>query len=417
MIPILLFIADSILISVSLLLSFLIRYGLDVPGYNFNPYKSNFVFLALVYMLAFIIARCFQRRFTNYWCVFWRILVGQLLGTLFGFALIYIFRSQWSAFPSSVFLIQLPVGSVLIFICNSLVLRLFDGIKKVVIIIGKGEALDVFEDSSMVKIKHIDRIEELLHQKQIDEVVICKKIHDESQLNMLTFLLLKLKVTVLFSPSLYAKLLSENISEESSIHYLSTFIGRKSDFEEFLMRALDVIASVLILIILSPMILLFSLWIKFTSDGPILYRQVRISKDGGDFMLYKFRTMFVDAEKETGPILAAENDKRVTKIGRFLRATRIDETPQLFNVILGQMSLVGPRPERPYFVRRHKALREIRLAVKPGLTGFAQIRSSYDLHPKHKIKYDYLYIQKRSLLLNVYILVKTIPVILSKKGQ
>jgi len=177
------------------------------------------------------------------------------------------------------------------------------------------------------------------------------------------------------------------------------------------------------LILLSPLIIFVSLLIKLTSSGPLLYKQLRVSKDGGTFMLYKFKTMIDDAEKHTGPVLAAKNDPRVTrsechfKLGRFLRETRIDEIPQLLNVIRGDMSIVGPRPERPYFVKRHKALREIRLAVKPGLTGFAQIRNLYDLHPKHKIKYDYLYIQRRSLLLNLYIITKTIPVIFSKKGQ
>jgi lipopolysaccharide/colanic/teichoic acid biosynthesis glycosyltransferase len=135
------------------------------------------------------------------------------------------------------------------------------------------------------------------------------------------------------------------------------------------------------------------------------------------FTLYKFSTMIPDAEKLSGPILASENDPRVTKVGRFLRDTRVDEFPQLINVLLGQMSLVGPRPERPYFVKHHKSLMEIRLAVRPGLTGLAQVRNAYDLHPDHKIKYDYLYIQRRSLILNLNILAKTIPVMLLKKGQ
>ena len=123
-----------------------------------------------------------------------------------------------------------------------------------------------------------------------------------------------------------------------------------------------------------------------------------------------------DAEKTVGPVLASKDDLRVTKAGKVLRTTRLDELPQLFNVLRGQMSLVGPRPERPHFVKLHKPLRELRLAVKPGLTGLAQIRSFYALHPKHKIKYDFLYIQRRSLLLNLYILMKTVPVVFSKKG-
>jgi lipopolysaccharide/colanic/teichoic acid biosynthesis glycosyltransferase len=106
----------------------------------------------------------------------------------------------------------------------------------------------------------------------------------------------------------------------------------------------------------------------------------------------------------------------VTPIGKFLRQTRIDELPQLLNVLKGDMSMVGPRPERPHFTRIHKALRGIRMAVKPGLTGLAQIRSSYNLKPQHKTKYDYLYIQRRSALLNIYLMIKTIPVMIMRKG-
>ena len=123
-----------------------------------------------------------------------------------------------------------------------------------------------------------------------------------------------------------------------------------------------------------------------------------------------------DAEKTVGPVLASKDDLRVTKVGKVLRTTRLDELPQLLNVFCGNMSLVGPRPERPHFVKLHKALQGLRLAVKPGLTGLAQIRNFYDLRPKHKIKYDLLYIQRRSLWLNIYILLQTIPAVLSKKG-
>ena len=126
--------------------------------------------------------------------------------------------------------------------------------------------------------------------------------------------------------------------------------------------------------------------------------------------------MIDDAEKHVGPVLATRDDDRVTPVGRILRRMRIDELPQIYNVLRGDMSLVGPRPERPFFVERHKALQGVRLAVKPGLTGLAQVRSFYDLKPAHKVKYDYLYIQKRSLFLNIRILLQTIPVLFAKKG-
>jgi lipopolysaccharide/colanic/teichoic acid biosynthesis glycosyltransferase len=182
------------------------------------------------------------------------------------------------------------------------------------------------------------------------------------------------------------------------------------------MRGLDVLGSLVILFISSPIAVLSSLLIKSTSSGPVLYKQKRVGKNGKVFTLYKFRTMVKEAEKNVGPILASRDDPRITKAGKLLRTTRLDELPQLFNVLRGDMSLVGPRPERPHFVKLHKSLRELRLTVRPGITGLAQIRNFYDLKPKHKIKYDYLYIQQRSLLLNLYTIAKTIPVIFSKKG-
>jgi lipopolysaccharide/colanic/teichoic acid biosynthesis glycosyltransferase len=166
----------------------------------------------------------------------------------------------------------------------------------------------------------------------------------------------------------------------------------------------------------APIIVIASVIIKVSSAGPVLYKQHRVGKHSRIFTLYKFRTMVNDAEKIWGFTPATQDDERVTSIGRFLRRTRMDEIPQLVNVLKGEMSLVGPRPENLYRVNMHASLRGPRLLVKPGLTGLAQIRAFYDLKPEHKIKYDYLYIQKRSFFLNTYILLKTIPVVLLKKG-
>ncbi|HUU20806.1 MAG TPA: exopolysaccharide biosynthesis polyprenyl glycosylphosphotransferase [Sedimentisphaerales bacterium] len=415
-VKILLLLVDAVLINIAFLLSFLIRFGTDIPDYNFNSYKGNFLFLTFMYMLAFSFARFFKNRFQSHWDLFKRITHSMALGTLFGIALVYVFRTQWSTFPTSIFLISFPAGLIIIFLSNDLILNLTGRIKKIIIIIGQESGTEAIENNKHVEKIHIDKIEDLVWYKDADEVVICERVREDKQMNLLIYLLLRLKVNVLFSPSIYAELLSGNVMDENSIQFLATFLGRKSDSEEFLIRALDVLGSAFILILLSPLMLTVLLLIRLTSSGPVLYKQSRISKDGKTFTLYKFKTMINDAEKQTGPVLADENDPRVTRIGRFLRRTRIDELPQLLNVIRGDMSLVGPRPERLHFVKRHKALREIRLAVKPGLTGLAQIRNAYNLHPNHKVKYDYLYIQRRSFLLNLYILAKTIPVVLLKKG-
>lgn len=181
-------------------------------------------------------------------------------------------------------------------------------------------------------------------------------------------------------------------------------------------RGFDIAGSFIMLAIVLPVMLLTAVLVRVTSPGPILFKQRRVGKDGKIFVLYKFRTMIENAEKHTGPVLASKNDDRVTPLGRILRASRFDELPQLFNVLKGDMSLVGPRPERPFFVSRNASLQGRRLAVKPGITGLAQIRAFYDLKPEHKLRYDSLYIQNRSLFLNLYILLQTIPVIFLKKG-
>lgn len=212
------------------------------------------------------------------------------------------------------------------------------------------------------------------------------------------------------------KVTAATIAEAASPHPPAASAQQSLYGQEILIRALDITGSVAILFLTMLPMLVVALLVRIFSSGTILYRQKRVGKDGRIFTLYKFRTMVNNAEEHTGPVWAAEDDPRVTAIGRVLRRTRLDELPQLFNVLWGDMSLVGPRPERPHFVKRHRALQGIRLAVKPGLTGLAQIRSFYNLKPQHKIKYDYLYIRKRCLLLNLYILLQTVPVIFSKKG-
>ncbi len=408
-----LFLIDIFLINVAFVLAFLLRYGIDIPEYNFVSYKDNFIFLTFIYMLCLLYAQVYKRRFATCWELFTKVFVGTFLGTLFGFALVYVFRDKWMSFPSSIFVLTLPLCVFFLCAANGCVLIRAGRIKKKVVVIGRQ---DVIKTGSRIDKKYIEKIEDLFKYDDVDEIVISEYIHGDKQLNLLIYLLLKLKVNVLFSPDVYAELLSENLTEGSPVEYLATFTGRKSDQEEFLIRVFDVVFSIIMMIILSPLMLSVALIIKLTSSGSILYKQERITKDGKTFMLYKFKTMIDNAEIDTGPVLAAKDDLRVTKVGKILRPTRIDELPQLLNVILGDMSLVGPRPERPHFVRKHKVLRQIRLAVKPGLTGLAQIRNLYDLPPKHKIKYDYLYIQKRSLLLNIYILIKTIPVLFMKKG-
>lgn len=412
-IQIALFFANIVLINFGFIIAFLSRYGLQIPKHSFLPYKSSFVFLTLIYIGMLAVFGVYKSRFKSSWELFQKVFLGVCLGTLLSVAFVYVFRIQWGAFPTGVFAISFLINLLLIFKVNQFVLKAKKKIKKQVIILGEGAVDDIVGKKANVERKRIDQIGELLKYQNFDEIVVSEKITNARDLNLLLYLQQKLKADVLFSPYVYLGLLLERINGNSSVYLLNTFIGRQSDIDEFLIRMLDIIVSIGILVVLCPLMFLISLLIRLTSPKPVFYAQKRTRKDGKIFTLYKFRTMVKDAENLSGFAPATNDDPRVTKISRVLRPTRLDELPQLFNILRGDMSLVGPRPENLYRVAKHKALQGLRLAVKPGLTGLAQIRSFYDLHPRHKIKYDYLYIQRRSLELNLKIILQTIPAIFS----
>lgn len=191
---------------------------------------------------------------------------------------------------------------------------------------------------------------------------------------------------------------------------------------KFLYRAIkrmfDFCASFVALIILALPMVIIAIAIRWDSKGPIIYCQKRLGLDGKQFTLYKFRSMRQDAEKN-GVKWADEHDNRVTKVGRYLRDHRLDEFPQFFNILFGQMSLVGPRPERKCFYDEFEQYIvgfSQRLKVVPGLTGLAQISGGYDLKPEEKIQYDVRYIMTRSLWLDLKIIFKTIFIVFNRNG-
>jgi len=198
----------------------------------------------------------------------------------------------------------------------------------------------------------------------------------------------------------------------------------KRPYDFSLRRISDIFFSIIFLILTLPIWPVISILIKIDSRGPVFYSQERVGQNGRIFRIFKFRTMYTDSEKYSGPVLAKKDDPRITKVGRFLRKTRIDEIPQILNVLIGDMTLIGPRPERPYFVEKYSMdipMYKNRLKIKPGLTGLAQVFVGYDESledVKQKLKYDLYYLEKKnSLIFNLKILLKTIGVVLMGKGQ
>jgi len=191
----------------------------------------------------------------------------------------------------------------------------------------------------------------------------------------------------------------------------------KNFFYLFIKRVVDILLSFIAIIVFAiPMIVISFFIIK--DGGPILFRQKRLGLNGVEFALIKFRTMILDAEKD-GFKWTTKNDPRITKIGRFLRKHRIDELPQIFNILKGEMSIVGPRPEVPFFYKEFEIYIKgfsQRLLVKPGLTGWAQINGGYDLKPEEKIVFDVDYIKKRNLFFDFWIIIRTVLVVLFRHG-
>ena len=182
-----------------------------------------------------------------------------------------------------------------------------------------------------------------------------------------------------------------------------------SELQSSAKRLFDILLALLALAALLPLLLAIAALVKLTSKGPALYRQERVGKNGTPFVILKFRTMADGAEAQTGPTLSTTGDKRVTPVGGILRRFRLDELPQLVNIVKGEMSLVGPRPERPYFVEQFAAkipgYRD-RHKVKPGLTGLAQVLGAYSTPAEQKLAYDLAYIHRQSLWLTVPVLFK-----------
>ena len=212
-------------------------------------------------------------------------------------------------------------------------------------------------------------------------------------------------------------------SDDLNLFDTPLLLSRNEDLkieQLFCKRLLDLVCSMIGLVLTSPFFLIIALMIKATDHGPVFYKQVRLTKDRKEFMIYKFRTMIQNAEKDGHAVLAANDDDRILPVGRFLRATRLDELPQLINILKGEMSIVGPRPERPELAEEiEKELPEFayRLKVKAGLTGYAQIYGKYNTTSYDKLKLDLTYIRNYSFFLDLKLMIMTPKIMLLKESS
>jgi len=437
---------DGALVNAGIVLAFLLRFGGKLPAWNFSAYQSLWVFITIIMVGSFYISGLYDRR-RSYTMVniVDNSINGVTLGTLLIFVAVYAARREAGKFPTTVLMISWLVNLILISGWRIVLVRFRKVTPRRVLVVGKGEGAEsilqdirkrpelgyrligIVSDGEMKNpesgVKHfrsITNIRRIVTANRIDEVII--SVPPESRKGMVDVISQCQGMGVRFKivPELYEMFLSETDGEDvNGLPLVEVMAPPIYGANEVIKRLIDILVSSLSLLLLLPLILVIMVLIKIGSKGPVLFAQERVGKDGKIFSLYKFRSMTRDAEKHTGPVLAKTDDRRITKWGRVLRRTRLDEIPQLINVLKGNMSLVGPRPERPFFVERFK--RQIpgyvqRLQVRPGVTGLAQVHSRYDISARSKLRYDLLYVRRHSLFLDLEIILRTIWVILRRKG-
>ncbi len=266
-----------------------------------------------------------------------------------------------------------------------------------------------------------ENIPEIIKKRKVKEVIIALDDNNIDQVIDLIDLFSRYNVSIKLLPDFYNLLTGYRTSHIYGISLIKFFSSNMKTWEWLLKRGLDIIISLFVLIVFSPLWLIISVIIKIDSRGPIFYRQLRVGKNRREYEVFKFRSMIHGAEQETGPKWAEKDDPRVTRFGKILRKTGLDEIPQFFNVLIGEMSIVGPRPERDYFINElEKSIQfySRRLIVKPGITGWAQIKYKYDEtidDVREKLRYDLYYIENMSVLLDLKIIIQTILIGLRRK--
>lgn len=438
---------DIIILNAAAILSFYLRFAGKLPIFNFITYYSIAVPFTLSFLLFFYVYELYSpQHLQSGWEILSRLLVGSSLAMLTtistGFflrlfslprlvililwLLVVISIFLWRLISSRAWIAFIPKQKVLLVGTGELVGGLYDALshrKWGYEIVGVVRPYKLKEhavgDSFLPVLGDINDVPELIKAHNINKVIVTspahhrelvEKIVDQDRPDVLIdvipdlyeIFIGKMEHTLISDVPLVA------LNKETSLPWVS-----------LLKKIFDIALAGLLIIVLLPLFILITIAIKSSSKGPVFYKQERTGKHFKNFYIYKFRSMYAGAESASGPILATENDKRITAVGKIIRRWRVDEFPQLINILLGDMSFVGPRPERPEFIKNFIA--EIpgyskRFQISPGITGLAQISGKYSSSPDNKLKYDLIYICHRSFLLDIQIILQTLRVMLEGRG-
>lgn len=418
---------DVIVYNFSIYFSFWLKFDGAIPIRNFETFESSAIFISLFFIVLNVLlgTYVFYNRIVS--DIVFVTVIGQFLMSLG--IMIITFAGRWFAFPRMIILLSFLLGTILLIIYRTIIYKAYIrlGADKNVTILGfeKNVAPAIQNFSSQKNNKHkvqsvvlnhfYDNLLEIIDE--VDIVYLASEIDEAEKIKI--YQLVTKKEKKLFLNTTFENLVTINPNimnfEDESIIESSGF--RIPSENAMFKRLFDIVVSLVLLVIASPFMLITAILVKVTSPGPVIYKQIRITQNQKEFPIYKFRSMSATAESKSGPVLAKSNDARVTPVGKFIRAVRFDELPQLINVLKGDMSIVGPRPERPFFVEQFNAENPyyyLRHNVRAGITGYAQVYGKYASDYSSKLKFDLLYIKKYSLTLDLKILLQTIKILFDK---
>jgi len=436
---------DAILVNIGYVLAFIIRFGGVFPSVNWEAYWTTAPWITLAALILFYVYGLYNHSRQPWEEIFVSLLCSIAILFLVSIALSFMLRQF--AFPRSVFLIAALLQLVLLSLWRYFVwkwsksrigplkLVVVGSLKEAkkraqqlrqdsgdmyqvvgLIVDALGENENNFKDDLPILGSYTNtKITEAIEGKDISGMLFCDDIPQKTK-EVMVYEASVRGLSIFTIPNIYEILIAQSKLEQLDGIPVFRIAAMDSKTSFAWKRLIDIVLVLIFAVPAIPLLLMAAIALKLESPSyPILYRQERIGEGGKTFQLLKLRTMVPDAEKASGPVLATKNDPRITKVGHALRLTRIDELPQLWNVLKGDMSFVGPRPERPFFVeqfRKEIVGYDLRHRVKGGITGLAQIEGKYSTSAEDKLRYDLFYAGSKSIVKDLYILLHTLKVML-----
>lgn len=435
-----LLISDVFLLYISLIIVLWIRYGKLFYSQLINFHLEPFTLIFAIWILIFFIAGLYDLRFLknniDFQKNFWYATAANIIIA----ALIFYAAPSFTITPKTNLLLFFIVFGSLNFLWRKIfnnILAKVGGASKI-LLIGTNETAEKITNDLKnnpqhgykisywmkegLQDKEFEHLSQIIVANDINVIVVPAHLKKDYKSAKLIYKTLVLGIEIIDLAALYELIFKKvPLAELEEVWFLEN-LTKKNQIYEMISEPLERLTALILTILLSPIFILIGILIKLTSKGPVIFKQTRVGKGENNFTLYKFRTMYPDAEKH-GPQWANYfNDKRATPIGKILRKTHLDELLQIINIIKGDLSFIGPRPERPEFVaelRKEVPYYELRLLVKPGITGWAQINFRYGASVKdtyEKLQHDIYYIKNKSVILDAEILLKTLKFLLTNNS-